>query len=802
MRIICSERSHMTTLPTHEHTPSIVPTGKTPLSAIRKPGRPVEGRSLTGRDIMRIIRKHMWLISILLTVFTLASIGGTMLWLRYAPTYTSTVLLSVHMPQRFGETSARNVAADLDILKESYVRLATVDAVLHKAINRDGIEEEDVDIKSARDRIRAPNDGLSRDRIRKTSFFMKGGLAETTSLLKDELSVAALRDTNLIRISISGPRRRELPEVVNAVGDALVSFTKQRSRQRRAEQMQSLNDRLDEIAGQIAAKQKDIKDTRGQSEVSHMRERRSIIQMTLQSLTSELTQLRLVKAQAETAFDSLKEQQKSGKLAKSLEVMQALEQDATYRSLQTTVKNIQIELDSLLDRLGEGHRRVKATRARLKIIEKKRVDMEKELVEKQIDAMMQRQQSQVTAVSERLLAVGNQYNEQSQAMRDLGANLAKIGKLEDEIAKLLNSAAQVEEARLKFRIARDEVPLSVEAAGEIPLLPSMPKYTIMVPLGVFLGLVAGFGLAFLLELMDASIKGPADISSRIDLPLLGMIPHADDMDEDIEDMRTLMLTNAGSLAGEAYRQIRTCLLFSGPASQRRSLMVTSPSPGDGRTAVTMNLAASIAQGGRKVLVVDANFRQPSLSNLFPKASSNGLSSALVGQGRWEENVFEADRNLSIMTAGPLPPNPAELFGSEQMRTIIGEMTARYDQVIFDAAPALVVTDPSVLGTQVDGVIIVIRAGTSTHGILQRTRDIFLHVGAHVIGAVLNCVRVTAGGYLKKSYSTFYEYRGQQLPPPTGGRAPKPPIALEPDPQLAADIKPAGGSEPPDDADLS
>jgi len=291
----------------------------------------------------------------------------------------------------------------------------------------------------------------------------------------------------------------------------------------------------------------------------------------------------------------------------------------------------------------------------------------------------------------------------------------------------------------------------------------MPKYTIMVPLGVFLGLAVGLGLSFLLELIDTSIKGPADISRRIDLPLLGMVPHEDDMDEDIEDMRTLMLTNADSLAGEAYRQIRTCLLFSGPASQRRSLMITSPSPGDGRTAVTMNLAASIAQGGRKVLVVDANFRQPSLSNLFPQASVNGLSSALVGQGRWEDDVYQVDRNLSVMTAGPLPPNPAELFGSEQMRTIIAEMTARYDQVIFDAAPALVVTDPSVLGTQVD-------------------------------------VRITAGGYLKKNYNTFYEYRGQQLISPTGEQTPKPPTPREP--QLAADIEPPSGSEPPEDAGLS
>ena len=733
---------------------------------------------MTGRDAMRIIRKHLWLITISLLVFTLASIGGTMLWLKYAPTYTSTAHLRIAPPRiNVFATDARNVAADLDIRKQTFVHGAKVESVLRRAINEDNAE-----------------DGRKRDRIRKTSYFT-GDLTRTISLLQDKLSVSAIRDTELIRISLSGTNPDELPEVVNAVADALVYKEGQDSKLRRAGQMKNLNVRLDETLSTIAARQKAIEQIRGQSEVPLMRERRNITQMTLQSLTTELTQLRLVKAQAQAAYDTLKEQQKSGNLATSLDVMRALEQDPTYRSLVVTVKNIQIELDSVRPRLGEEHRRVKATKARLETVEKQMNDMKSELIKDQVKAMMQRQESQVTAVSERLLAVGNQYLEESNRLRDLGASLSKISKLEADIERLQDRAAQVNGALLQFRIALGEIPISVQALGEKPVRPSMPTYTIMVPLGVFLGLAFGFGLAFLLELMDTSIKSPADISRKIDLPLLGMIPHEDDMDEEIEDMRTLMLTNADSLAGEAFRQIRTCLLFSGPASQRRSLMVTSPSPGDGRTAVTLNLAASIAQGGRKVLVVDANFRQPSLSNLFPQASTNGLSSALVGQGRWEENVYEVDRNLSIMTAGPLPPNPAELLGSEQMRTIIGEMTARYDQVIFDAAPTLVVTDPSVLAAQVDGVIIVVRAGTSTHGILQRTRDIFLRVGAHVIGAVLNGVRITAGGYLKKNYSTFYEYRGQQLPSPTGGQVPQSP--LPPQHQPAG---PSDQTEPPEDVD--
>jgi len=731
---------------------------------------------------MRIIRKHLWLILIFLAIFTIASVVGTRFWLKYSPTYQSTVRLSVEPPQTdVYKPGARNVASDLDILKQSFVNVAKVETVLRRAIDNDTAE-----------------DGTKRKRIRKTSYFT-GDLNGTMSLLQEELSVASIRDTNLIRISLSGRNPRELPEVVNAVADALVYQSTQQAQAKRSKQMTAMNTRLDELTGQIAAREKSISQIRGQAEVPIMRERRNITQMSLQALTSELTQLRLLKAQAQAAFDALKEQHDNDELSTSLQVLQALEQDPTYRSLVVTVKNIEIELESY-KRLGPDHRRVKATRARLDTIVAKRDALKVELVKKQTEAMLQNQKSQVTAVSERLLAVGNQYNEESQRLRDLGVSLSKIATLEAQIERLRGRAAQVSAALLQFRIALDTVPINVYAPGELPINPSWPRYTVMVPLGVFLGLGLGFGLAFLMELMDTSIKSPADIAARIDLPLLGMIPHADDMDEEIPDMRTLMLTNSDSLGGEAYRQIRTCLLFSGPANQRRSLMVTSPSPGDGRTAVTLNLATSIAQGGRKVLVVDANFRQPSLSALFPKASANGLSSALVGQTSWEDNVTQVDGNLSVMTSGPLPPNPAELLGSEQMRTIIDEMTAKYDQVIFDAAPALVVTDPSVLGTQVDGVIIVVRAGTSTHGILQRTRDIFLRVGAHVVGAVLNGVRVTAGGYLKRNYSTFYEYQGQQSLPAVGRHVPKAPLPNEPNQPVGSIITPGEPVES-EDSDL-
>ena len=250
----------------------------------------------------------------------------------------------------------------------------------------------------------------------------------------------------------------------------------------------------------------------------------------------------------------------------------------------------------------------------------------------------------------------------------------------------------------------------------------------------------------------------------MDLPLLGMIPHSEDLDEEVEDFRQVGLLAPHSPAAEAFRQIRTNLLFSGPDQQRRSLLVTSPAPEDGRTTVVLNLAIAMAQAGKRVLVVDANFRQPALGEIFPKAPPAGLSSALVGQAVWRDVAAPTDvPNLFVIAAGPLPPNPAELLGSEAMRQLVSEMAEEYDQVLFDTAPTMVVADACVLSTRVDGVIVVVRAGSNNVGMVQKTADQLNRVGAHVLGIVLQGVRTTAGGYLRRNYETFYEYHQRALP---------------------------------------
>ncbi|MDP7635934.1 MAG: polysaccharide biosynthesis tyrosine autokinase [Phycisphaerae bacterium] len=735
----------MTDLQTRERLVNIVPGGDAP---VRKPPAPQSAPDggLTGRDILRIVRRRKWLIIVSVAVFFIMAFAGTWFWLKYAPRYTASAYVGILARNaRVMDETVRMVGkTKLEIIKKSYVQMALREAVLKRALGQDVV-----------------GGGNSLDRIRQTDYF-KVDKANIITRLQKDIKVASVRDTKLIVISMNGPNPRQLPNIVNAVAQALVTENHQGTSSDRVKRIRHFQETLDRLKTEQGILRKRIQDLIGASEVPMMRGRRNIQDVQLQTLGAELTGLELARAQSEAGLKAHLEQEQAGTLPASPTVLRALDLDPIVRSLRNSQENLQIELETLIERLGDGHRRAKTTRDRLANVRNSLAAKEKELIALQISAIRQQREAELAAITERLLAVRSKYNEAASEARDLAVRLGKIEEFTQERQRRESEINQLDSAVLRFTLTlQADAPMEIEGLAEIPKKPSWPKWTVTIPLGVFLGLVVGLGLAILLELIDTSIKSPSDVSRRINLPLLGMIPHEDDLDEEIEDMRTALLSRQDSLVGEAFRQVRTCLLFSGPPSERRSLMVTSPSPGDGRTVVATNLAACIAHGGRKVLLVDANFHQPTIDQLFPQAPQGGLSSALVGQADWTDLIHQVEENLYVLASGPLPPNPAELLGSEQMGTVISEMTAQYDQVLFDAAPMLVVTDPAVLSTLVDGVILVVRAGASTYGVVQRARDMLMRVGAHVIGAVLNGVRVTAGGYFRKSYDTFYEYRGEQ-----------------------------------------
>ncbi|MEK0315267.1 CpsD/CapB family tyrosine-protein kinase [Cohnella sp. 56] len=200
----------------------------------------------------------------------------------------------------------------------------------------------------------------------------------------------------------------------------------------------------------------------------------------------------------------------------------------------------------------------------------------------------------------------------------------------------------------------------------------------------------------------------------------------------------ISLLNPSSPVSEVYKTLRTNIQFSSIDTQHQVIMVTSSVKGEGKTTTISNLAVAYAQEGKKVLLIDCDLRSPSIHEVFSQVNHAGLSSILAGQHPWQEIVRDtAADTLSLLTSGPIPPNPAEMLSSKRMHDLIDELRNHYDVIFLDAPPVLAVTDSLVLNGLCDGVVLVVLAGKVDKNLVKKTAASLSHVNARLIGTVLN-----------------------------------------------------------------
>jgi polysaccharide biosynthesis transport protein len=287
--------------------------------------------------------------------------------------------------------------------------------------------------------------------------------------------------------------------------------------------------------------------------------------------------------------------------------------------------------------------------------------------------------------------------------------------------------------------------------AEVPRSPASPNRPRNYRLAFLVGLAMGIGLALLFEHADNTVKTPEDLK-QLGLPFLGMVPNVEAR-PGAPAVRSPALKHPEGAVAEAYRVLRTNLLFSTAADGSRALLVTSPNPGEGKTTTAANLAGSLAQNGAKVLVVDADLRRPTLHQHFGIQRAPGLSDLIVGKYQPSDVVQGSRiRGVHVIPCGYVPPNPAELLGSPTMREIVKALKTRYDWVIIDTPPILAMADTPVLCPHVDGVVLVVAAEMSGRPALQRALDQITSAGGKLMGVVLNKVDLRRNSYY---YSQYY-----------------------------------------------
>lgn len=282
----------------------------------------------------------------------------------------------------------------------------------------------------------------------------------------------------------------------------------------------------------------------------------------------------------------------------------------------------------------------------------------------------------------------------------------------------------------------DAVRATVLAPATVPLEQSSPDLVRNIGLGVALGLLLGAGVALLRNLFDTKIRGDEDVHTITDKPVLGSIA----FDKRVSDDPLTIADRPQSSGAEAIRRLRTNLQLSGNGTGGSAFVVTSSVSGEGTSTTSINLAASLADAGARVILVDANLRRPSIASSTGVQGRAGLSTVLAGHARLDDVAQPwRDSTLTIVAAGPVPANPSELLGSTAMVELLRELTASYDVVLLDTPPLLPVTDAVVLTSMVGGALVVVGADRLHREQLEQSLANLETAGAHVYGLVLNKV---------------------------------------------------------------
>ncbi len=695
--------------------------------------------ALSAADIYVMLRRRLVLVIFLFILFAGLAVGGFAAWWFYFPGYRSECLIEC-----ISNIPETELSTDQERLRqEEHERFVLTQALLLKSPAILG-------------------EALKRTVVRETGWY--GSVREGEHLLEliEDIEAAPVRGTNFLRVSMEYFNKQDPRVIVDAVVNQWYETVRRESATDFASKpLAAANEEKQDLERRVAESRERLQtiarrlapgvrlDAGSSMAAAQMRQYAEQV-ATLKLELSQLEQYQLIYNSAQG-------------VAVTAEDRTLVEQDPQVAELTRTLSVLEQQRMADARKYGEKHAETKRLDAQMAAVEQKLTDVRTEKLSEVQDNMREATNTAVDATRHALLLVQENLARVENELLDQDAQLFEYTTLALEIQRDEEYLLELDNyIKGLGRVMRQQSAVNVNIAQPAtrPLERSSPSL-LFLPIGVFLAVVLAMGIGLVTELMDKSVRTSQDIVRYLDVAMLGAIPHIDDEEVAIERVETAVRDAPRSMIVEAFRRIRTNLQFSAPAERQRTVLITSPRPDDGKTSVACNLAMAIAQGGKHVLLVDANFRRPGLQKVFDQLKGPGLSNLLVGEGTLTSYVMQTDvAALDVLGSGPVPPNPAELLGGEHARAFLQEAASKYDQVILDTAPILLASDALVLATAVDGVVLVVRAKRNSRGIARRAWRLLADVNAHLFGAVLNAAQVTRGGYFREQLRTYYDYQSE------------------------------------------
>jgi capsular exopolysaccharide synthesis family protein len=564
------------------------------------------------------------------------------------------------------------------------------------------------------------------------------------------LNVAPVRGTQLVEIRYNSADPVFAAKAANSVANAYIKQTTEFKFSASKEAADWLSDRLAEQRKAVEASEAALQAYKERNGGVSMSDGASnIVVQRLTDLNSALTKAKTERINKEAAYNQLKAAESSG----SLESFPVILANEYIQKLRTELADLQRQQAQLADRYGERHAEVIKNRTAIQSAEAKlRAEMGKivEATHSEYQAAL----SQETSLQGALDA------QKSEAL-SLNRKGIEYGVLQREAESNRQIYESLMQRTKETGITSESRTTNVRVvdAAEVPRGPISPNVTRELSVTFGISLLFAVAVAFGLEYLDNRIRTPQEMKAQLGVPFLGMVPA---VSKDKAGADPLLSRSVPANFAEAFKSIRTNVLFSSAEEGMRSLVVTSSGPGEGKSIVSANIAVALAQAGQRVLLIDGDMRRPRVHEIFASDQEPGLSNILTGGAKPGEAIRRCPtiHGLWLLGSGHIPPNPAELLGSHRFRDFLGSLEDHFDWVVIDSPPVLVVTDSAIVANHASGVVFVVGSDKTTRQAARTAVEQLDSANARIIGSVLNRVNLTRhqyyySAYYRKEYSKYY-----------------------------------------------
>ncbi len=566
------------------------------------------------------------------------------------------------------------------------------------------------------------------------------------------VTIARYSDTNLFTITCDTKNPKLSQGIANSLAEGIVEFDLNHVREEYASALSFIDDQIEKVNKDYFACLLGFKE---------FKEKEETVDLDTEIKTAIAKVAELYKQKEDNVIDLEQAKAKLRVLKEQVATMDSTKvlpnvmvENPTVKVQRDKIAELELQLVKATLELKEDHPDVISIKGQLEKVKK---DLARELtVYQDSNLLLSDLERELASLEVHLVGVNADIDKYLALFKTLPEKVMAQAKLQLQLTVAENIYKFLLQRKSEIGIA-EATTLSniriVDPAIELPLdMPTKPNKILNFAIGIVLGLFSGAGLALLFENLDTTIKSTEDIEKIENVPFLGVIPWMKRSSPHLISKRKLT-----DPICESYRTIRNSISFSSLDKPLRRILITSAGPQEGKTLTAVNLSIALAREGKSVLLIDTDLRRPGVHKHFNIANTVGITNILLDEKNAKDAIFNTDlEGLSVLPSGPIPPDPARLLESKKMQQLVNDLTEKYDILVLDSAPALVVDDAIFISRYMDGVVNVVESGRSTVQAVTQMGEVLRAAKAPLLGAILNKQRILNGGY---GYYRYYKYYG-------------------------------------------